>query len=395
MKRRAALTALTCVWGGSAAAARARAATPHGDAVLAWGPGGCWVGAGGDALHGLPDRLAPGIAPAAAVGALWLVAADGALRCWEPAAGASWQLRCTVRFGAPVHALVASIDGRWVLAAHGEQLSLVDARGGVAKTFDGSDLKRERRGAATALFALPQRRSFVAAWPALGELWEISHDTAAAPIFDGLVHDYRMSEAIATPGYLGARRSPLGLPMPAFSYADARVPWLAGVHGSEVIVAHLDVRRRIAALRVDAAQPAAATLRVAARGRSTVEWYLPAGDEVHVFDTARWVRQDVHALPGTVRQLQALDGAVWALVGERGAAGLFILRDGQAGAWQRAGHAAGHLMALRADPRGSRMLALRSDPAALLVLGADGGVQRSWPLSPASELHGAAWFPVS
>ena len=392
MKRRAALTALTCVWGTPAAVPWARTTAP-GDTVLAWGPGGCWVGAGGDTLHGLPDRPLPGIAPAATAGALWLVAADGALRCWEPAAGSAWQLRCTVRFSAPVHAVAASIDGHWVLAAHGEQLSLLDARGVVAKTFDGSDLTRQRRGAATALFALPQRRSFVAAWPALGELWEISHDTAAAPIFDGLVHDYRMSEAIATPGYLGARRSPLGLPMPAFSFADARVPWLAGVQDRAVIVAHLDVRRRIAALRVDAANPAAATLRAGARGRSAIEWHLPAGDEVHVFDTARWVRQDVQTLPGAVRQLQALDGAVWARVGERADVSLFILRDGQAGVWQRADLAAGHWVALHAEPRGSRMLALRSDPASLLVLGTDGGVQRTWTLPPATELHGAAWWP--
>lgn len=392
MKRRAALTALTCVWGGSAAIPWARAATAQHDAVLAWGPAGCWVGAGGGALHGLPDRLAPGIAPVPTVGALWLAAANGALRCWEPADGASWRLRCTVQFSAPVHAVTASMDGHWVLAAHGEQLSLLDQHGEPAKTFEGTDLKRERRGAATALFALPQRRSFVAAWPALGELWEISHDTAAAPIFDGLVHDYRMAEAIATPGYLGARRAPLGRPMPAFSFADARVPWLAGVQDMEVIVVHLDVRRRVAALRIDAANPAAATLRVAARGRSAIEWWLPAGDEIHVFDTARWVRVAVHTLPGPVRQLQAVDGAVWALVGERGAAGLFILRDGQAGAWQRADVAAGHLVALRADPRESQMLALRSDPAALLVLGAGGGVQRTWPLPPATELLGAAWF---
>jgi hypothetical protein len=39
------------------------------------------------------------------------------------------------------------------------------------------------------------------------------------------------------------------------------------------------------------------------------------------------------------------------------------------------------------------MLALRSDPASLLVLGTDGGVQRTWTLPPATELHGAAWWP--
>ncbi|MBE0549093.1 MAG: hypothetical protein IH627_15880, partial [Rubrivivax sp.] len=283
MKRRSALTALAYALGASAAPVGSHATAASRDGVLAWGPEGCWVGAGSGALHRLPDPLTPGIEPAPTGDGLWLVSAGGALRCWEPGAGSSWRLRCSVAFSAPVLALAASRDGRWVLAAHGEQLSLCDSRGEVVKTFEGTDLTREHRGAATALFALPQRRSFVAAWPALGELWEISLDPAAAPIFDGLVHDYRMAEAIPKPGYLGARRSPLGRPMPAIGFADARVPWLAGVQGNEVVVVHMDVRRRIAALRVDAANPAGATLRAASPARGAVEWWLPAGNEVHVF----------------------------------------------------------------------------------------------------------------
>lgn len=394
MKRRSALTALACALGASEAPVGSHAAASR-DVVLAWGPEGCWVGAGSAALHRLPDPLTPGIEPAPTGDGLWLVSAGGALRCWEPGAGSSWRLRCSLEFSAPVLALAASRDGRWVLAAHAEQLSLFDSRGEVVKTFEGTDLKREHRGAATALFALPQRRSFVAAWPALGELWEISLDPAAAPIFDGLVHDYRMAEAIPRPGYLGARRSPLGRPMPAISFADARVPWLAGVQDSDVIVVHLDVRRRIAALRVDAAMPAGATLRVGSPARGAVEWWLPAGNEVHVFDTARWVRVAVHTLPAPVRQLQAVGDDVWALVGERGAAALFILRAGQGPASLRVGSVAGSWVALRGEPRGPRVLALRADPPALLMLDAGGGVLGTWPLPLDADLRGAAWFPVA
>ncbi|MEI2679189.1 MAG: hypothetical protein V9G29_15840 [Burkholderiaceae bacterium] len=43
---------------------------------------------------------------------------------------------------------------------------------------------------------------------------------------------------------LGARRAPLGRPLPEFTFADARVPWLAGTLGAEVVVVHLDVRRQ-------------------------------------------------------------------------------------------------------------------------------------------------------
>lgn len=176
---------------------------------------------------------------------------------------------------------------------------------------------------------------------------------------------------------------------------DRRVPWLAGMQGDDVVVVHLDVRRRIAALRVPGANPAGAALRPASRGRSTIEWWLPAGHEIHVFDTARWVRVAAHALPGPVLQLQATDEAVWALVGERAAATLFTLRGSQADAWQRVVAGAGALAALRAAPRGLQVLALRAaDPPALLLLEAGGAVLRSWLLPSGAGFDGVAWLPA-
>ncbi len=396
MQRRAALTALVCFWAGPATWPHARAAAAWLHGVLTWGPGGCWVATGGaDELTRLPDALAPANVPVPVTGGLWLVAGDGSLRCWEPATDPAWRLRFRVSMDAPVHALAASPDGRWALAAHGERLSLVDARGTVVKTFEGSDLGRTRRGAASVLFSLPQRQSFFAAWPALGESWEISLDSGAAPLFDGLVHDYRMGEGISSPGYLGVRRAPLDRPIPAFSFADHRVPWLAGMQGDEAVVMHLDVRRRIAALRMPGANPKGAALRPASPGRSTNQWWLPAGNEIHVFDTARWVRVAAYTLPGPVLQLQATDEAVWALVGERAAATLFTLRDSQADTWQRVVAGAGALTALRAAPRGSQVLALRAaDAPALLLLEAGGAVLRTWLLPAGAGVDGVAWWPV-
>ena len=397
MQRRAALTALVCFGAGPAAGPRARAGAAGHPGILAWGPGGCWVAAGGATeLTRLPDAPAPAIDPVPVAGGLWLVATDGSLRCWEPADGSNWRLRCRVPVEAPVHALAASPDGRWALVAYGQRLSLVDARGAVVKTFEGSDLGRMRRGAATVLFSLPQRQSFFAAWPALGESWEISLDPDAAPLFDGLVHDYRMGEGMASPGYLGARRAPLGQPMPAFGFADRRVPWLAGMQGDEAVVVHLDVRRRIAALRVPGANPAGAALRPPSRGRGTIQWWLPAGHEIHVFDTARWVRLATHTLPGPVLQLQATDETVWALVGERAGATLFTLGDSQPDAWQRVGAGAAALSALRAAPRTPQVLVLRAaDAHELLLLDAGGAVLRRWSVPKGVGLDGVAWWPVA
>lgn len=98
---------------------------------------------------------------------------------------------------------------------------------------------------------LPERRSFLLAPSDLPEWWEVSYDPKAEPIHDGLVHDYRMGEAIARPGFLGVRRIPLdealrpvardaqrhtvlGVPM----HATPQTPVMAQV-------IQLDVRRRI------------------------------------------------------------------------------------------------------------------------------------------------------
>ena len=246
-------------------------------------------------------------------------------------------------------------------------------RGEVARTFDGIDLKRERRrGAATALFSLPQRRSFFAAWPALGESWEISLDPDAAPIFDGLVHDYRMGEGIAKPGYLGARRAPLGRPMPAFGFADARVPWLAGKQGDEVVVVHLDVRRRIAALRVAGAEPARgrAAPGLAWAGPRTSGGCRPATRSMSSTRRAGCVWPGTRC-PGRCASLQATDDAVWALVGERGARGPLHASRRPGGCVAARGRR-GRAVAALCGGRRPQLLVLRADPPALLLLDAAG-----------------------
>jgi hypothetical protein len=72
---------------------------------------------------------------------------------------------------------------------------------------------------------------------------------AAPPIFDGLVHDYRMGEAIARSGFLGARRTPLAAPLAVLAIAAQQAMVLGTSHRADgamvVELVHLDVRRSI------------------------------------------------------------------------------------------------------------------------------------------------------
>lgn len=147
--------------------------------------------------------------------------------------------------------LQAADDQGWRMTAEGTRLTLRDASGAVVKGYPVAALDGSRPSPATALHYLPQRRSFVASFSGLSEVWEISRDPAAEPIFDGLVHDYRMGEAIAQPGYLGVRRTRVETPICALA-ADARGAWLlarecaAPAGGERWQLLQLDIRRSVA-----------------------------------------------------------------------------------------------------------------------------------------------------
>jgi len=132
------------------------------------------------------------------------------------------------------------------LCTQGQQLVLNGADGAELRRWPVADA-RGRRGTVQALRDASARRSFIVVLRGLAELWEIAYDPAAAPVYEGLVHDYRMGEGIASPGYLTPRRMPLDAPIGAIFF-DPRMPWLLAEQGGQLVVLHLDVRRRIASL---------------------------------------------------------------------------------------------------------------------------------------------------
>jgi hypothetical protein len=384
VKRRAALGALL----GLGCGAFARGGSPP-VGVLAWDDEGIWVAAAGATALQLLAGANPslGVAPVAVTAGVWALSEPRRLARWQPV-GERWVLASACDFEAPVHALQASADGRFALAAHGEQLSLVDAQGTLVRRYDGSDLARRHRGRATVLQHMPQRRSFVVAWDGLAEWWEISLDPAAAPVFDGLVHDYRMGEAIATAGYLGVRRIPLERPLPQLGFADARVAWAAAVRDGQVQIIHLDVRRRIAQWPLPDAAPQAALLR---READAWVWWLPAGRVLQRVDTGRWSMLSQQSLSGRVLSLQAVGDRVWAL-GTHGGVNRLSAWQGQE--WLPLPLPSGEPLALQADGAGQWVLVALHRPARLLALQPSAAVQREWNLPPDVALRAVRWMPA-
>jgi hypothetical protein len=134
-------------------------------------------------------------------------------------------------------------------------LALFDADLNLVQSYAAASLDGKTTSRVSAVYDAAPRSSFVVALKDLPELWEISYDRQAAPIYDGYVHDYKMGEGVAKPGYLGVRRTPLDEPLDDFFFDQsyrhvlgATRPKGDGVPNAQVV--NLDVRRKLTELPI-------------------------------------------------------------------------------------------------------------------------------------------------
>ncbi len=218
---------------------------------------------------------------------------------------------------APVKAAAleaASSDGRYRLATDDSAKELV-----VLSGADGRELRRiplvdrnRREGKLAWILDLPRRKSFLTGFESLPEAWELPYSAKADPVYDGLVHDYRMGEGIADRGPLPVRRIPLAAPMPR-PVPDERqvhVSWADPSAPGKLSVLNLDVRRIVAQVdaptRSDAAPPAAAP-REPAPAKPPPESALPKIEKVQVVAAVSRVQELVESVPATVSVIERED----------------------------------------------------------------------------------------
>lgn len=96
---------------------------------------------------------------------------------------------------------------------------------------------------------LPIRGSFLAGLAERPEAWELPY-ASREPVFEGLVHDYRMGEGLASEGPLPVRRIPLEapLPRPATDARQIHALWVDARAPTRLRVLNLDVRREVAVI---------------------------------------------------------------------------------------------------------------------------------------------------
>ena len=152
-----------------------------------------------------------------------------------------WNLKVVaeVRAGINTRNAAVSSDGRFVI---------FDADLKLLKVIKGANLKGDAGSRISAVYDAAPRKSFIAGLKDLPEVWEISYDPDAKPFFDGYVHDYKMGEAIATPGFLKPRRTVLDVPLDDFFFTQSYENLVGASREGRGQVVNLDVRRPIATL---------------------------------------------------------------------------------------------------------------------------------------------------
>jgi len=220
-----------------------------------------------------------------------------------------WRLRVVaeVRAGLNMRNVAVSGDGRWVMAANyfPHTLALFDADLNLVKTYAAATLDGKATSRVSAVYDAAPRKSFVVALKDIAELWEISYDPASAPIYDGLVHDYKMGEAIARPGYQGVRRTLLDEPLDDFFFDQsyrhalgATRPRQGGDVKASAQVVNLDIRRKIADLPIAGMPHLGSGITFAWHGTTVLASPNLKDGAIDVIDMQTWKPVRTIATPG-------------------------------------------------------------------------------------------------
>lgn len=211
----------------------------------------------------------------------------------------------------------ASADGRYRVSTDEAARELVvtsGAGGGELRRIPLLDRNR-REGRLGWIIDLPRRKSFLAGFESLPEAWELPYADKTDPVYDGLVHDYRMGEGIADRGPLPVRRIPLAspLPRPTPDERQVHVTWADPANPGKLNVLNLDVRRIVAQVdapvRSDAPPPAAAAPRAAAAPAPAPApgGALPTIEKVQVIGAASRVEEAIESVAATVSVIERQD----------------------------------------------------------------------------------------
>ena len=162
-----------------------------------------------------------------------------------------WNLKmiAEVRAGINTRNLAASSDGRFIMVGNYLPHTLVALNAHDLRPIRVLAVKDDkgRTSRVSAVYDARPRKSFVAALKDIKEVWELTYDEHAPPVYQGLVHDFRLGEGVPVKGPFPPRRIVLDDYLDDFFFIpDYSALVGAARDGVKGQVVNLNVRRRIA-----------------------------------------------------------------------------------------------------------------------------------------------------
>ena len=164
------------------------------------------------------------------------------------------QVVAEIRVAVNMRNIAVSSDGKWVLAGNylPHSMVILDAETLDPVKYIPTVDEKGNSSRVSAVYNAPPRMSFIAAMKDIKEIWEITYDPDASPVFGAFVHDYRGKEKeteIKDSGIHSVRKIMLDDYLDDFffdqSYAEVFGASRDGIHG---VAYNLDARKKIANL---------------------------------------------------------------------------------------------------------------------------------------------------
>ncbi|MBI4968924.1 MAG: hypothetical protein HZC25_12475 [Rhodospirillales bacterium] len=217
-----------------------------------------------------------------------------------------------IRVGRAASGLALSEDGAWLLAALDRPGQLVALRAPELELFRVIPARSDRGqpSSAGAVQTVPGRASFVALLPEIAEIWELSHDALAPPVYSGMVHSFEkgLEEAVGETQPFARRRTKAQAALGAFFLSPDGVEiGGAAVDGSGGAIYNLDARRLAARIPADLRLAYAAARPVAFHAHPAMIVPVLGRAELVMLDRRHW--QVLGSLPlAAPARFLAVDG---------------------------------------------------------------------------------------
>lgn len=203
-----------------------------------------------------------------------------------------WNLKLVaeVRAGINTRNLAVSSDGRYAMVANYFPHTLVALDTRDLTPIRVIDVKNDdgKSSRVSAVYDAAPRKSFVAALKDIPEVWELTYDDHAPPLYTGLVHDYQLGEGMPVPGPFPPRRIHLQDYLDDFFF-DSSYEHLVGSSREGVgQVVNLDAGRKIASIGLPGLPHLGSGISFEYQGRTVMASPNLKEGVVTVIDTADW-----------------------------------------------------------------------------------------------------------